>query len=278
MTWLLFGAAGQLGRAFSELISKTEIELRAFSREELDITDHDAVEALIAKTRPEWVLNAAAYNAVDRAESEQDLAQRINGLAPGWIAGSCERHGAKMLHLSTDFVFGGGGQPPYSETDTPAPLSAYGRSKLAGETAVLDSGAESLVVRTAWVCRPGGDNFVEKILAKASAGEALEVVDDQLGSPTLADDLAAAIFFLVREGHRGLFHVTNTGATTWYGLAREVLALTQIEATLGPITTESLALPADRPRDSRLALDKLEQTGWSMRPWQAAIAQYIANR
>ncbi len=276
--WILLGGDGQLARAFVYLAKRAKLDLRSLTRDECDITDRDAVETLIAETRPEWVFNAAAYNHVDRAESESELAQLVNGEAPGWIADSCKRHGARMIHVSSDFVFGEGGQAPFSETDTPAPLSAYGHSKLAGEQAVQASGVEHLLVRTAWVCGLGGNNFVEKILGRAEAGEPLQVVADQLGSPTLADDLAAAIFFLVRQGHRGLFHVTNAGATSWHGFATELLALARLNNPIEAIASETLDQPARRPADSRLALDKLGGTGWSMRPWQAAFAHYVATR
>lgn len=275
--WLMFGAGGQLANAFEDLAGRAELPLVSLSERQADITDKACVAALIAEHQPAWVLNAAAYNAVDKAETDKLTAELVNGVAPGHMARCCVEHGARFIHVSTDYVFGTG-RAPFGEEDIPTPMSAYGRSKRAGELAWERSGVEGLLIRTAWVHGVGGANFLEKILARAEAGESLKVVDDQRGCPTFAEDLAMAIFFLAREGHRGLFHVVNAGETTWYEFASEALVLAGLDAPIEPIKTSQLKLAAPRPADSRLSIEKLLATGWGMRPWQAALAHYLSCR
>lgn len=274
---LLLGAGGQLGRAFCQEAAG-RCEVTAFLRRQADITGTARLAELVAEHRPDLVVNAAAWNYVDRAEAEREAAWEVNARAPGRLAEICKDAGCLLVHVSTDYVFGGAGQAPYRESDPPAPLSAYGASKLAGEEAVARAGGRALVVRTAWLFGPGGNNFVEKVLRQGREGQLLRVVSDQRGNPTYAGDLARAILHLVERGVEGLVHATNAGSATWHEFAREILRQAGTELEVEPITLASLSSPARRPADSRLDTRALEERGFRMPPWPDALARYLRQR
>jgi len=274
------GAAGQLGR---ELVARLGGELAwAGGRAELDVTDAAAVNALVARVRPDVVFNATAYNRVDAAESEPERAFAVNALAPRTLALAAREAGALLVHVSTDYVFDGALARPYREDDPAQPLSVYGASKLAGEREVLVSAAESLVVRTSGVLgRRGsaqkGGSFVDRILARARAGQPLRVVTDQVFAPTSAGELAGALVALVRLGARGLCHVTNEGSCSWHELATAALAAAGLEPQVQAITARELMLPARRPAYSVLDGSRARALGLPpLRHWQDALAELVA--
>jgi dTDP-4-dehydrorhamnose reductase len=277
---LVLGAAGQLGR---ELVAKLGGELAwAGGRADLDVTDSAGALALFERVRPEVVFNATAYNKVDAAESDRARAFGVNAEAPGALAHAARRAGARLVHVSTDYVFDGASRRPYREGDPENPLSVYGASKLEGERRVLDADGEALVVRTSGVLGRGGSlqkggSFVERIVARARAGEPLRVVGDQVFAPTIASDLAAALVELVRRGARGLVHVTSSGSCSWHELAVAALAAAGVERPVEAITTESLRLPARRPAYSVLDCSRAASLGVPpARSWRDALPELVA--
>ena len=241
------------------------------THDQASITDAAVVEALIGARRPEVVFNCAAYNAVDRAEHERDLAFSVNGEGPGTLAAACRRHGAWLVHFSTNFVFDGEGAEPYLESDEPAPLSVYGVSKLAGERAVLSVGTHVLVVRTAAVFGgTTGRSFPERIVQRARAGEKLRVVSDQAVNPTYALDLAAAAVELAEDGLAGIVHAVADGCVGWDELARAALSEAGVAAEVESITTTEFPAPARRPVNGCLATIRYR----ALRPWQEAVRDW----
>jgi len=242
--------------------------------DEASITDTAAIEAAISANGPDVVFNCAAYNAVDRAEQERDLAFAVNGTGPGNLAAACRRHGASLVHFSTNFVFDGAGAEPYIESDEPAPLSVYGASKLAGEKAVLSVGTHVLVVRTAALFGSiTGRSFPERIVQRARAGENLRVVSDQTVNPTYAKDLAAAAVELAEEGFAGIVHVVADGCAGWDEFARVALAEAGVEADVESITSAEFPAPARRPVNGCLATIRYR----ALRPWQEAVRDWAQS-
>jgi len=281
------GRDGQLGRWLVHLAgSDPGVELvGAFGRSDADFADPPQVEALLDRCRakPDWWLNAAAYTAVDRCEQEEDIAGRINALAPGRLAGRCREHGIGFVHVSTDFVFDGEARVPYVETATPRPLSAYGRTKLAGERAVLEAHPGALVVRTSWVYGPGR-NFVRTMLGQAERrrrGETrapLAVVADQTGRPTYSADLARALLGLAAAGAGGLVHFANDGEATWWSLARAALdAAGYADLPIEKIGAKDYVRAARTPMYSVLDLTRVRSFGIEPRPWREALADHLTN-
>lgn len=276
------GAAGQLGR---ELVSALGDEVAlAADRTRLDVTDGGAVDSMVERVGPDVIFNATAYNKVDEAESEPEVALAVNALAPRRLALAARRHGALLVHFSTDYVFDGRASRPYREEDCPRPLGAYGVSKLAGEQLVAAARGEHLLVRTSAVLgragsRQKGGSFAERILARAREGKPLRVVADQTFAPTSAADLARAAVSLVRAGARGIFHVTNSGSCTWHELAVATLARAGIEAPVEAIASDELALPARRPAYSVLDTTRFGALGLPpLPPWPEALASCIEPR
>ena len=280
MKALVAGSAGQLGR---ELVARLGGELAwAGGRSELDVTDAAAVGELVARVRPDVVFNATAYNRVDAAESEPDRAFAVNAHAPGLLAEAAKAAGAALVHVSTDYVFDGRASRPYREDDPAEPLSTYGASKRLGEQHVLGSGVEALVVRASGVLgRAGsaqkGGSFVDRILAKARAGEPLRVVADQVFAPTFASELAEALIALARRGARGLVHVTNEGTCSWHELATAALEAAGLARPVEAITAESLNLPARRPAYSVLDTSRYRSLGLPpLRHWRQALPDLLS--
>jgi dTDP-4-dehydrorhamnose reductase len=248
---LLIGRNGQVGWELARLLP-AHGELRATAREDLDLADADAVRRVVREARPQLVVNAAAYTAVDKAESEPELAMRINGTAPGVMAEEAKRLGAFLVHYSTDYVFDGAKAHAYVEDDAPAPLNAYGRTKLAGEQAIRGSGCRHLVLRTSWVYGPRGKNFYLSIAAKAAKGEPLRVVDDQRGVPTTSRFLAEQTLALLAREASGVLHLVPGGDTTWFGFASEIVRLKRSSSKVQPIKSTEFAAAARRPANSVL--------------------------
>ncbi len=286
MNWIITGSAGQLGRALqAELASRLDVRLQAApDRSALDLGDPAAIRRFFdaQEDAPAVVVNAAAFTHVDRCEQDPELAERVNGEAPGELAALCRERGARFVHLSTDYVFPGDGKHPYLEDDATGPRSAYGRSKLLGEERVRAADPEALIVRTSWVFGEGR-NFIGAILGQLGArrrGEAqgpLRVVADQRGRPTYAVDLARGIVELVRREARGLVHVANQGECSWWELARFVCdEAGERSLEIQAIATRELSLPAARPAYSVLDVSRAGRFGVALRPWQEAVRAYLA--
>jgi len=270
-------------------------------RTDLDLRDARAIRAFIRKIKPDWIVHPAAYTAVDKAESEPDLAYAINAEAPRAIGESAAELGIPVIHFSTDYVFNGAGTMPWRESDEPDPLGVYGASKLAGERALASSGAAYLVFRTSWIYSGRGKNFLLTILRLAQEREELRIVDDQHGAPTWSRDLARLIVHVVDRvslraaatdtsvqqsvrAIQGIYHATDAGATTWFGFAREFLGLF-VEAhpdvklaRLVPIPSSKYPTAAKRPANSRLDCSRLREVfGFSMPTWQESVAAVMAE-
>jgi dTDP-4-dehydrorhamnose reductase len=251
---LLLGRRGQVGGELERLLAPV-IDLVALDSTELDLAKPQAVVERVREVRPQAIVNAAAYTAVDRAESEPLLAAAVNAMAPGMLAEEARRLGAYLVHYSTDYVFDGRKRSPYVETDTPAPLSVYGRTKLQGELAVRAAGGRHAILRSGWIYGERGRNFVLTILGKARDAPRLRVVHDQRGAPTWARDLAqlSAALILRDQPPEGTFHAAAAGETTWCDYAREILRLAGIAVPVEPIA--SAEYPAAAPRPAYSVLD-----------------------
>ncbi|WP_026876264.1 dTDP-4-dehydrorhamnose reductase [Jiangella gansuensis] len=274
MRWLVAGAAGMLGHDLVTLLDGRGAAVTAAGRDRLDITDAAAVDAAV--TGHDVVVNAAAWTDVDGAESAEAAALAVNGTGPGLLAAACARHGARLVHVSTDYVFDGQASQPYAEDAETAPRSAYGRTKLAGEHAVLTGLPDAVVVRTAWLYGQHGGNFVATMARLAAARDHVDVVDDQHGQPTWSHDVAQRIIELVdAEAPGGIYHATNSGSTTWFGLARAVFTHLGLDPErVRPTTTESFPRPAPRPAYSVLGHDGWARAGLGpLRPWEDALAE-----
>jgi len=257
--WLVTGASGMLGRDVMADLRAMGQTVLGRSRRELDVTDAVAVRALISDYRPGIVVNCAAWTAVDAAESDEELALAVNGGGARNLAAACADAGARMAHISTDYVFGGDAERPYTEYDTPAPRTAYGRTKLAGERAVLESLPDAgLVVRTAWLYGGAGPSFVHTMAGLAAGTQrTVDVVADQRGQPTWTVDVAEQVITLAALGSTGIYHATSSGETTWFGLAKEVFRLLGADQErVRPATSQAFRRPAPRPAYSVLGHDR----------------------
>jgi dTDP-4-dehydrorhamnose reductase len=275
---LVTGAGGQLGRDLVEAFAAEGPgkghQLVAVDRARLDVTDRDAVVGALVSVRPEVVIHAAAWTAVDACEEDPERALAVNALGTRHVADGARRVGAHVCYLSTDYVFDGTATRAYDEWDEPNPLSVYGRSKLAGE-GELDPGAA--VVRTSWVCGRHGSNVVRTVLRMAAGTGPLRFVDDQRGCPTFTSDLAGAVRSLALSRRPGVFHVTNQGPTTWFGFARSIMAAAgQDPGRVEAIPTSALSRPAPRPANSVLDNAALRLSGLPLLPpWDEALQRLV---
>ena len=274
MQILLFGSKGQLG---ADLIDVWNDDIRGFAHDQLDISDRDAVHGVISRERPGLVINAAAFTRVDECETNSATAFEVNAEGAKNVGDAAEAVGAAVMFISTDYVFDGEKGSPYAEDDVPAPLNVYGVSKLAGERFVRQSNPRHYVVRTSSLFGVNArSNFVEAVIRKAQAGEPLRVVDDQISSPTFTHDLAMKLQELAATDAFGLYHITNSGSTSWYGLSAKLFELMGLEPSLTSITSEELALPARRPAFSVLENRALAKAGLAeLRSWEEGIAAYL---
>ena len=273
MRILLTGRNGQVGWELERKLAPLG-EVIATDRATLDLAEPDAIRRAVREAKPQIIVNAAAYTAVDQAESEPELAMQINGSAPGVLAEEAKRLGALLVHYSTDYVFDGEKATPYLEDDPPNPINVYGKTKLEGERAIQAVGCRHLILRTSWVYGARGKNFLLTILRLASEGRELRVVDDQIGAPTASFAISQATAQLVRAGARGLYHLCAAGAASWCGFARAILAQAGIAAPVTAIRTEDYPTPARRPRNSRLDCTRLlKDHGLALAPWEEALAE-----
>jgi len=270
MRVLLAGAGGQLGLELAGILPERGHEVVALGRQGLDVSDPGAVGDAIDEHEPETVINASAYTNVDGCEEETDLAYSVNALGPRNLAQACERRGCELLHVSTNYVFDGRNGRPYEPFDPPNPISAYGRTKLAGEEYVMRLMNRWYVVRSAGVYGRG-HNFVRTMLRVAEERDSLKVKDDEFISPTYARDLADGIAGVVEDGRYGLYHLTNAGSCSWYEFTREIFRLAGVETEVVPIPGSEYPLPAARPANG--VLSPLGSPG--LRHWREALADYL---
>lgn len=272
MRILITGANGQLGCELRRVFASETLILK-------DLPDFDlagsGVEEEIAGARPDLIIHAGAYTDVDGAEREPDRAMAINAAGTAQVARAAARAGARLLYISTDYVFPGTQRYPYSEDDVPAPINAYGLSKWRGEQAVVESGADALIVRTAWLYGPMGNNFVKSIMRAALAQPSLRVVDDQRGSPTSVEDLAAVIKATAAGSVQGLLHVTNRGDCTWCEFARAIVEEMNLDISVLPISTAEAGRLAPRPSYSVLGQQRLARLDLVPRDWREALNQFV---
>lgn len=285
MKILVSGASGMLGTDMVAELKKRSHETVPVDLPELDITDPTAVARIAAGEFGEldWCVNCAAYTAVDKAESEPDLATLVNGVAPGYLGQACGLKGIRLLHVSTDFVFDGSATEPYLEDAPTNPMGSYGRSKLAGETAARESGANALIVRTAWLYGPNGGSFPKTMIKAWLAGKSLKVVGDQTGTPTYTADLARVIADLVElSPEAGIYHAAGPDIVTWHELA--LRAISAYKSLVGnknpleiePIPTDAWPTPAKRPKYSALSFSKIATLGIEpMRPLDEALDEFV---
>jgi dTDP-4-dehydrorhamnose reductase len=272
--WLVTGAGGQLGSDVVDMLTGYRADVIGCDHARLDVTDPDAVGAVLLDTGPDVVVNCAAYTDVDGAETDTAAARQLNAVAPGLLAQWCAAHRSRLIHVSTDYVFAGDAENPYPEDAPTDPRSAYGRTKAAGERAVAAAGGDCHVVRTAWVYGANGRNFVKTIARLARERETLDVVDDQLGSPTWSLHLARALVGLgVADVPPGTWHCTGAGEATWFGFARAVLAEMGMDpARVQATTSEAFRRPAPRPAYSVLSDAKWRAAGLpTMAHWRDAL-------
>ena len=277
MKALILGAKGMLGSMLTMTLE--DRETTAWDREDLDITDEADVRAKVIKVRPEVILNAAAYTDVDGAEdpANKDVCFAVNEIAVGVIGRVAAEIGATVVHYSTDYVFPGQKKTGYAEYDAPGPaINIYGQAKLAGERALKESGATFYLLRSAWLYGPNGKNFVETMLKLAETKDALDVVDDQHGSPTFTKDLAGATREVLEnqtDYRPGIYHGVNAGQTTWAGFARKIFELAEVPVEVQAVSSDQSPRPAQRPKYSRLKNTR----GPEMRHWEDALADYLRN-
>jgi dTDP-4-dehydrorhamnose reductase len=278
MKVLVTGAGGMLGREMVGTCVASGHEVVALTRTELDVLESDEVAHRLVAERPDAVIHCAAYTAVDRAEDEPDVAMAVNGEATRYLAEACRRIGARLVYPSTDYVFDGAADRPYRPEDPVRPLSAYGRSKLAGEGFALEAQG-ALVVRTSWLYGTGGKNFVETMLRLAGERAQVEVVTDQIGRPTWTRSLAESIEKLLIADLSGRFHATNGGpAVNWFGFAREIFAQAGVSVGVMPTTSASFVQRAVRPPYSVLDCSRTERWTGPLRDWRKSLADYLAER
>lgn len=281
MKFLVTGGRGQLGTEFAALAARHGDSVIAVDSSTLDITSREMVHDSIVEVRPDVVVNCAAMTAVDACEGRQEEALAVNGHGVRWLAEACDATGARLVQISTDYVFDGEKSSPYVESDVPNPKSVYGRTKLVGEHEALELGDAALVVRTSWVCGEFGSNMVKTVLRLMSEGKPLAFVSDQIGHPTFTSDLAAMVHTLCRDAHSGIFHVTNEGVVSWYEFVRDIVELSGGDpSSVRSIRTSELdpPRPAPRPANSVLANAALARAGYApMRDFRSPLNELLVR-
>ena len=283
MKVLLTGANGQLGSCFVDIFP-SKWELIKTDAEQLDITDEYAVDCFIAKYKPDAIINAAAYTAVDKAEDEPQLAYNVNVIGPKNLSISSRKYNAKFFHVSTDYVFDGTNNIPYVEEDITNPINIYGETKRKGEIAVLDNDPSAIVIRTSWVFSPYGNNFVKTMLRLATEKQQLSIIDDQLGNPTYAGDLAQLILQLLdKKIDGGIYHFCGDSSTSWFMFAKRIFEIASNQKIITqspeiiPVKTEAFPTKATRPKYSVMSVEKLGKYGLSASAWNKGLIHTISK-
>lgn len=277
MKFLITGANGQLGQELQKLLRERQLDFVAFDSKQLDITNRENVLSVFEQEKPDVVLHAAAYTKVDLAEDDgRALNWQVNVDGTKNVADATKLIGAKLVAVSTDYVFEGTSNDEYHEIDAVNPQNAYGRAKLAGELAVIESGVAAYIVRTSWVFGEFGNNFVFTMQRLAATHSKLTVVNDQLGRPTWTRTLAEFILHLIDvKANYGIYHLSNEGTTTWFDFAREILKDTTVE--VAPVTSAEFPQKAYRPRHSVMNLDKAKATGFDIINWREALREFLTG-
>ncbi len=282
-TILVTGANGQLGKELHALSAAyPSFNFLFLSREDLPINNFELLRNYFEITRPQYCINCAAYTAVDRSETEKDLAMLINGESVGVLAAICNEHHTKLIHISTDYVFDGEGKQPYKEDDPTEPVNYYGLTKLNGEQLCLISDPDAIIIRTSWLYSEYGNNFVKTMLRLMKEKEQIGVVNDQVGSPTYAADLAEAIMQMIVSGQSstvsGIFHYSNTGIINWYEFAVAIKEISNSNCKVNPILTSQYPTPAKRPHYSVLDKTKIQATfNIPLRDWKESLRKCISK-
>jgi dTDP-4-dehydrorhamnose reductase len=276
MKVLVTGAKGQLGRDVVTAFTNIHADCLGAGKRELDITDERQTKTWITGHRPDVVVHCAAYTAVDRAEEDRDNCRAVNVLGTRYVAQACAATAAKMIYISTDYVFDGKGERPFEVDDQPSPLNYYGTTKYDGELEVRKLLSNYFIVRISWVFGAGGNNFVKTMLRLGKEKEQLSVVADQIGSPTYTADLARLIVDMAHTDRYGIYHATNEGYCSWYEFAREIFKLNGLDVVVKPIPTTEYPTKAVRPHNSRLSKRSLDEGGFARLPaWQDALKRYL---
>ena len=282
MVVLVTGANGQLGQAIQFVAGNyPNIRFVFCSSSDLDITNKENCDSVFNKEKPDFCINAAAYTAVDKAESEPEKAELINVIGAKNLAEACKNFNAKLIHISTDFVFDGSKNEPYNETDLPNPKGIYGQTKLDGEIAIQEVFDAYFIIRTSWVYSQFGNNFMKTMLRLASERTSLNIVNDQIGTPTNAVDLAECLVTIITEHsklnteHYGIYNFSNEGQCSWFDFAKKIFEINQVKIDVIPIPTTQFPTPAERPKYSVLDKTKIKSTfGIEIKPWEQSIEIY----
>lgn len=278
---VIVGANGQLGKEFQQLSEKyADHAFFFFDRNALDIANEEQVQRKVQEIKPDFLINCAAYTAVDKAEEDVAAAFAINADGVRYLARACAASGAKFIHVSTDYVFDGNASEPYKEEHSVNPANVYGQSKLQGEEEALKNNKETIVIRTAWVYSVHGNNFVKTMLRLMKTRPEINVVSDQLGTPTYAADIAAAVLQIIDSGKwkEGIYHFSNEGIISWYEFANAIKELSGSPCLVHPIPTTQYPTPAKRPAYSVLDKTKIRQTfGIEIKPWKESLKECLAK-
>lgn len=275
---IVTGAKGQLGGDVCRELEKRNISYKGIDKDDLDITDEAAVKEFFSANSAEALIHCAAYVAVDKAEDERDLCFAINENGTKNLANECKRYGLKMLYVSTDYVFGGDGEAPFLPDYKKSPLGAYGLSKSKGEDAVTSTLEKYFILRTSWVFGEKNTNFIATMLSLAESRNQINVVSDQVGSPTYAKDLAVLICDMIATERYGVYHGTNEGFCSWYDLAVKAFEIADKSITVTPVTSKEYPTRAVRPLNSRLSKKCLTDNGFEKLPcWESAVERYLEN-
>ena len=286
MRILVTGSKGQLGSDVVERCKKTGIDVLSMNRTDTDITDESAVKEYIRNSGADAVIHCAAYTAVDKAEDEKELCHTVNVNGTAYVAQSCKELNIKMIYISTDYVFDGKGSSPCTVSDQPKPINYYGQSKYLGEQEVLERVEKSFIVRTSWVFGKNGNNFVKTMLRLACSKDPItgrlrdhiDVVNDQIGSPTYTWDLARLLCDMIQTEQYGIYHATNEGFCSWYEFACEIFRIAEVDIAVNPIPSSAFSAKAVRPMNSRMDKSKLSANGFiGLQSWQAALQDFMSK-
>ena len=276
MKVLVTGVTGQLGHDVALELSRRGVEYRGVGSKDMDLTDEAAIQQVVSSYRPEAIIHCAAYTAVDKAEEEHELCRKVNVDGTLALAQAAEEIGAKMVYISTDYVFDGRGNLPFAVDDEKVPCNMYGVSKLFGEQAVFMVMKKYFIVRISWVFGKNGNNFVKTMLRLGKEREEISVVSDQWGSPTYTKDLAPLLCDMIETEKYGIYHATNEGVTNWAAFAMEIFKDAGLPCKVRPIASEDYPTKATRPKNSRLSKKSLDEAGFSRLPtWQDALVRYL---
>jgi len=275
---LITGSEGMLGSEMCQFYEQAGVNVYGVDIKEADVTKKDEIISLIVSERPDVVIHCAGYTNVDGCENNEDYAYKVNVQGTKNVCLACEKLAIPIVYFSTDYVFDGKKGEPYIESDTPRPLNIYGKTKLAGERNVKELLKKYYIVRTSWLCGHNGKNFIEKILELSKTKKKIEVVDDQVGSPTFTEDLIKEMNRILKSGTFGIYHITNNGICSWFEFASKIIEYAGISGLeISPVKTEQSKRKAARPRYSKLRNYMLEQTiGNEMNSWEEGLSQYLA--